>query len=194
MHRHPLPVTFLSTSGRQAVCGCVERSTSSYTAFVAVVFLGRFLDRTPTMRMMTRATGRLRPTRIVVRRRQRQYPVAPASAARCGCPPQRAASGPWMRRAVYIIMHRRPLPVVADSRTGHQRDGDKDDGPPPTDEDSRPPAAAAIARRTGIRRPLPLSTAAGGERSVDASSGLHHHTPPSVARHGGLPDQTPTRW
>ena len=79
---------------------------------------------------------------------------------------------------------RYPLSSVADSRTGHRRDGDKDVEPPPPDEDSRPPAAAAIARRTGIRCPLPLSTAAGGERSVDASSGLHHHTPPSVARHG----------
>ena len=34
----------------------------------------------------------------------------------------------------------------------------------PPDEDSRPPAAAAIARRTGIRCPLPLSTS--GRRAV----------------------------
>ena len=39
-----------------------------------------------------------------------------------------------MRRAVYIIIHRRPLPLssLADSRTGHRRDGDEDDAPPPT--------------------------------------------------------------
>ena len=76
----------------------------------------------------------------------------------------------------------------------HRRDGDEDDEPPPPDEDSRPPAAAAIARRTGIRCPLPLSTPAGDERSVDASSGLYHHTPPSIAVVflGGFPDRTPT--
>ena len=55
-----------------------------------------------------------------------------------------------MRRAVYIIMHRRLLPVVADSRTGHRRDGDEDDGPPPPDEDSRPPARR---RQRDRRRP-----------------------------------------
>ena len=48
-----------------------------------------------------------------------------------------------MRRAVYIIIHRRPLPVMADSRTRHRRDGDKDD------EDSRPPAAARSATAQG---------------------------------------------
>ena len=48
-----------------------------------------------------------------------------------------------MRRAVYIIIHRRPLPVMADSRTGHRRDGDEDD------EDSRPPAAARSATAQG---------------------------------------------
>ena len=53
-----------------------------------------------------------------------------------------------MRRAVYIIMHRRLLPVVADSRTGHRRDGDEDDGPPPPDKDSRPrwPAGGTTVR------------------------------------------------
>ena len=48
-----------------------------------------------------------------------------------------------MRRAVYIIIHRRPLPVMADSRTRHRRDGDKDN------EDSRPPAAARSATAQG---------------------------------------------